>query len=309
MASRKRKQAHDDLAQMQRDFDDLVYYLKDAHPDVEPQYIASLLSAAYKGWNHCHNMVGAVVSTAGAHAFCRAGACLDLCSGPAGITRELFSSAGQQVLEQWYSIKSSGLSDVAMSKRIWEHFEYNNQLSEDANGHRDYHRRVRAPRVRDILQQRPHDIWQKLPELCDLVREIDTALRALGLHMELQDFHLLKQFYGHASFDWHLDKHESNYDVAVSCVLSIQPIDGDGREVVSPLSSGGVLVYTDPDVEGGDQVSTYSYSSRLQFPQVEFPLRVVGDCCLVRGATHYHRTVPSPDGFGVLKCVLFYKEV
>ena len=105
MASRKRKQAHDDLAQMQRDFDDLVYYLKDAHPDVEPQYIASLLSAAYKGWNHCHNMVGAVVSTAGAHAFCRAGACLDLCSGPAGITRELFLSAGQQVLEQWYSIK------------------------------------------------------------------------------------------------------------------------------------------------------------------------------------------------------------
>jgi len=92
MASRKRKQAHDGLAELQRDFDDLVYYLKDAHPEVEPQYIASLLSATYKGWNRCHSLVGAVASTAGAHSLSRASACLDLCSGPAGIARELFSS-------------------------------------------------------------------------------------------------------------------------------------------------------------------------------------------------------------------------
>ena len=287
-------------AQKRRDLLELIGYITECGHDAA--YAAELLQEAVDGLCKVHKLVGAVRSAEGGAGFGRAGGTLDLSSAsPRGVDQALFAAAGAELLQKWDIIASDirvTNDESSKSPRIWEAFGYDNQLAADAQGrkHRDYMRRVRECRVRDIMQVNAHPINTEVPELCKFIRGADQSLRDLGFVMQLRDFHLLRQSSEHACFDWHLDKHTTKFDLAVIAVLSVQHLaDGVRQDVIEPLATGGVLVYKNAGVQGGDQV--------------DLPLRKVGDCCLVRGATHYHRTVPPAAGYEVLKAVMFYDNI
>ena len=201
--SRKRSRCDEPGERLQH-LQALIEYLKRAnHRD--PAYAAGLLRDTADGLTAKFGLPGSVsTSTA---AFSSAGGNLDLCSGMLAIQKDDFLRAGNEVLQKWCTVKYKNHEDSAMTKRCWEAFTYNNQLTDDDNGHFDYVRRVRKGRVVDIVRRTKHVIWQELPELCNFVRLMNESLRSLGFLMNLQDFHLLKQCRGHGGFDWHLDLH------------------------------------------------------------------------------------------------------
>ena len=155
-AKRQRLTDLSNNAQKRRDMLELIQYITDRGHDAS--YAAELLYEIGDGLCTVHNLVGAVRSAEGAAGFGRAGGTLDLSSAsPRGVDQALFAAAGAEVLQKWHVIVSDlRVTDDESSKsqRIWEAFGYDNQLAADVSGrqHRDYMRRVRECRVRDIMK-------------------------------------------------------------------------------------------------------------------------------------------------------------
>ena len=173
--SRKRSRCDEPGERLQH-LQALIEYLKRAnHRD--PAYAAGLLRDTADGLTAKFGLPGSVsTSTA---AFSSAGGNLDLCSGMLAIQKDDFLRAGNEVLQKWCTVKYKNHEDSAMTKRCWEAFTYNNQLTDDDNGHFDYVRRVRKGRVVDIVRRTKHVIWQELPKLCNFVRLSMTTARMM----------------------------------------------------------------------------------------------------------------------------------